>query len=93
VGHRAVLHGCTVEDDALIGMGAIVLNGAVIGAGAVIAAGALVPEGATIAPGALVVGLPARRVREVTPEEQARFRAGVAHYVARAAEYKKKNKD
>lgn len=59
IGHRAVVHGCTVEDGALIGMGAVVLNGAVVGAGSLVAAGAVVREGAQIAPNSLVVGVPA----------------------------------
>lgn len=60
VGHRAVLHGCTVEDDALIGMGAVVLNGAVIGEGALVAAGAVVREGMQVPPRSLVAGVPAK---------------------------------
>ncbi len=88
VGHRAVLHGCTVEDDALIGMGAIVLNGAVIGAGSVVAAGALVGEGMVVPPHSLVLGVPARRLREVNEAERARFRTGNAHYVALAAQHR-----
>lgn len=80
VGHSVVLHGCTIEDDALIGIGAIVLNGAVIGAGSVIAAGALVPEGMTIPPNSLAMGVPAKVRREVTPEERERFRVNAEHY-------------
>lgn len=60
VGHRAVIHGCTIGDDALIGMGAVVLNGAVVGEGAVVAAGAVVTEGSEVPPGAVVVGVPAK---------------------------------
>jgi carbonic anhydrase/acetyltransferase-like protein (isoleucine patch superfamily) len=60
VGHRAVLHGCTVEDDVLVGMGAIVMNGAHIGRHSIIGAGALVPEGTLIPPGSVVVGMPGR---------------------------------
>ena len=80
VGHSVVLHGCTIEDDALIGIGAIVLNGAVIGAGSVIAAGALVPEGMTIPPNSLAMGVPAKVRREVTAEERERFRLNAEHY-------------
>lgn len=69
VGHNAVLHGCTVEDDALIGMGAVVLNGAVIGAGSLVAAGAVVPQGAVIPPGSLVAGVPGRVRRELGDDE------------------------
>lgn len=89
VGHAAVLHGCVVEDDALIGIGSRVLNGAKIGKGAVVAAGALVPEGMVVEPGMLVMGTPAKPKRAVSPEEQQRFGKGVAGYVARAAEYNK----
>ncbi|MDX1657439.1 MAG: gamma carbonic anhydrase family protein [Nitriliruptorales bacterium] len=60
IGHRAVLHGCTVEDDALIGMGAVVMNGALVGAGAVVAAGAVVTEGTEIPPRTVAAGVPAR---------------------------------
>jgi gamma-carbonic anhydrase len=87
VGHAAVLHGCTAEDDSLIGIGAIVLNGARIGKGAVVAAGALVPEGMEVAPETLVMGTPARPRRAVSAEEQARFRKGVEHYAERAGIY------
>lgn len=71
VGHRAVVHACTVGDEVLVGMGAIILDGAVIGARSTIAAGALVTKGAQIPEGSLVVGTPARVVRQLTPEEQA----------------------
>lgn len=60
VGHRCILHGCTIEDDALIGMGAVVMNGAVVGEGAVVGAGAVVTEGTHIPPKSLAVGIPAR---------------------------------
>ncbi len=81
VGHGAVLHGCTVEDDALIGMRAVVLSGATVGRGAMVGAGALVREGQVVPPGALVVGTPARVARAVRPEETARMRRGAEHYV------------
>jgi carbonic anhydrase/acetyltransferase-like protein (isoleucine patch superfamily) len=88
IGHGALLHGCIIEDDALIGIGAIVLNGARIGAGAVVAAGALVTEGMQVAPETLVMGAPAKPRRAVTAEEQERFRKGVAGYVEKAAIYR-----
>jgi carbonic anhydrase/acetyltransferase-like protein (isoleucine patch superfamily) len=88
VGHSVVLHGCTVEDGALIGIGAIVLNNARIGKGAVIAAGSLVPEGMEVAPQTLVMGVPAKPRRPVTSGEQERFAEGVKHYVQKAAIYK-----
>jgi len=69
VGHNAVLHGCTIEDDCLIGMGAIVLNGAVIGAGSLVAAGALVQQGAVIPPRSLVAGVPGKVKRELSDDE------------------------
>ena len=81
VGHSAVLHGCTIEDDCIIGIGAIVLNGAVVGKGSVIAAGALVSEGAQIPPGSLAMGVPAKVKREVTAQEQERFRTNAEHYI------------
>jgi carbonic anhydrase/acetyltransferase-like protein (isoleucine patch superfamily) len=70
VGHNAVVHGATVEDDCLIGMGATVLNGAVIGAGSLVAAQALVPQGMQVPPGSLVAGVPAKVKRQLTDEER-----------------------
>ncbi|MFE1914878.1 gamma carbonic anhydrase family protein [Streptomyces anandii] len=70
VGHNAVVHGATVADDCLIGMGATVLNGAVIGAGSLVAAQALVPQGMRVPPGSLVAGVPAKVRRELTEEER-----------------------
>lgn len=84
VGHRAVLHGCTVEDGCLIGMGAVVLNGAVIGGGSLLAAGTVVREGAKIPPGSLVAGVPGKVRREVTDEEKTRIRLAARRYVANA---------
>jgi carbonic anhydrase/acetyltransferase-like protein (isoleucine patch superfamily) len=82
VGHRAILHGCTVEDDALIGMGAVVLNGAVVGAGAIVGAGAVIREGMQVPPRSLAVGVPAKVLegREVPPPP----RPNVANYLALA---------
>jgi carbonic anhydrase/acetyltransferase-like protein (isoleucine patch superfamily) len=70
IGHNAVVHGATVEDDCLIGMGATVLNGAVIGAGSLVAAQALVPQGMRVPPGSLVAGVPAKVKRALTEEER-----------------------
>lgn len=81
IGHRAIVHGATVEDDCLIGMGAIVLNGAVIGRGSIVAAGALVPEGMVVPPGSLVVGVPGR-VKALRAEQGGRIAHGSASYVA-----------
>jgi carbonic anhydrase/acetyltransferase-like protein (isoleucine patch superfamily) len=80
VGHSAVLHGCTVEDDCLIGMGATVLNRAVIGTGSLVAAGAVVLEGTVIPPGSLVAGVPAKVRRELSQEERDGIRGNAAHY-------------
>ncbi|MDX2646447.1 gamma carbonic anhydrase family protein [Streptomyces sp. PA03-1a] len=81
VGHNAVLHGCVVEDDVLIGMGATVLNGAHIGTGSLVAAGALVPQGMRVLPGSLVAGVPAKVRRELTTEEREMVRINAEHYV------------
>ncbi|MFG2124874.1 gamma carbonic anhydrase family protein [Streptomyces sp. NPDC048710] len=70
IGHNAVVHGATVEDDCLIGMGATVLNGAVIGAGSLVAAQALVPQGMVVPPGSLVAGVPAKVRRALSEEER-----------------------
>lgn len=69
IGHGAIIHGCTIEDRCLIGMGAILLNGCVIGAGSLVAAGALVTQHTVIPPGSLVMGSPARVTRPLRPEE------------------------
>jgi len=81
VGHRVVLHGCTVEDHCLIGMGAIVLNGARVGEGSIVAAGALVLENAVIPPGSLYVGVPARLRRKLSEEDRAFIDAHAGHYL------------
>ena len=88
VGHMVMLHGCHIEDDCLIGIGAIILNNARIGAGSVIAAGALVPEGMAIPAGSMAMGVPAKVRREVSAEERERFRSGAQHYVELAQEFK-----
>lgn len=81
VGHAAVLHGCTVEDDCLIGMSATVLNGAVIGTGSLVAAGAVVLEGTIVPPGSLVAGVPAKVRRELTDDERAGIRDNAQRYL------------
>ena len=88
VGHAAVLHGCTVEDDCLIGMGAVVLNGAVIGRGSMIAAGAVVLEGAVIPAGSLVAGVPGKVRRDLTAEEQDGITRNASGYVDRSAAHR-----
>ena len=87
VGHRVILHGCTVEDDCLIGMGAKLLNGAVIASGCIVGAGALVTEGKHFEPGSLIVGSPARVVRQVMEEERQALRWSAAHYAEKAQRY------
>ncbi|KAE8766181.1 gamma carbonic anhydrase family protein [Georgenia thermotolerans] len=82
VGHRAVLHGCTVEDDCLIGMGSVVLNDARIGRGSLVAAGAVVPEGMEVPPGSLVAGVPAKVRHELSEDQRARMLENSATYVA-----------
>lgn len=82
VGHRVVLHGCTVEDDCLIGMGSILLNGCRIGAGSIVAAGTLITERMEIPPGSLVMGAPGKVRRAVTDEERQRIALSAEHYVA-----------
>lgn len=81
IGHRAVVHGCTVEDEVLVGMGAVVMNRARVGAGSIIGAGAVVPEGTDIPPGSMVVGIPARVVRVTREAEREAIRLSAAHYV------------
>jgi carbonic anhydrase/acetyltransferase-like protein (isoleucine patch superfamily) len=81
VGHRAIIHGATVEDDCLIAMGAILLNHVHVGAGSIVGAGALCPEGMKIPPGSLVVGLPGKVVRDVTDAERARINRTVESYL------------
>ena len=89
VGHGAVVHGCTVEDNCLIGMGATVMNGAVIGEGSLIAGGAVVLEGASIPPRSLVAGVPAKVRRGLSDEEYEGVRQNAAHYVELARAHKK----
>ncbi len=84
VGHRAVVHGCEIEDGALIGVGAIVLDGAHVGTEALVAAGAVVTPGSRIAAGTLALGIPAREVRELSAEERALQRERALTYVETA---------
>jgi carbonic anhydrase/acetyltransferase-like protein (isoleucine patch superfamily) len=88
IGHRAVVHGCHVDDEAVIGMGAVVLSGSRIGRGALVAAGALVREGFTVPPAAIAAGVPARIVGTVGPELIERFRLGVDGYMELARAYR-----
>ena len=87
VGHQAILHGCTIEDEALIGMGARILNGAVIGRQCIVGAGALVTEGKQFEPRSLIVGSPARAVRQISEEQVMVLKMSAAHYAEKAARY------
>lgn len=87
IGHAACIHGCTIEDRVLIGMGAIVLNGAVIGHDSIVAAGALVVEGATIPPRSLVMGSPAKVRRALTDEEVESIGRYASNYVRYRLDY------
>lgn len=84
VGHRAILHGCTVEDDCLVGMGAVLLNGVVLGRGSVVAAGAVLREGMRVPPGSLVMGVPGKVVRPVDEALARRIEFTWRHYVDQA---------
>jgi carbonic anhydrase/acetyltransferase-like protein (isoleucine patch superfamily) len=88
IGHGAVVHGCTVEDDCLIGMHATVLNGAVIGTGSLVAAGTVVLEGTVVPPRSLVAGVPGKVRRQLTDEEVAGIRRNADTYVALARQYR-----
>jgi carbonic anhydrase/acetyltransferase-like protein (isoleucine patch superfamily) len=88
VGHNAVLHGCTLEDDVLVGMSATVLNGAVVGTGSLVAAGAVVLEGTVVPPGSLVAGVPAKVRRTLTGEERDGIRRNAVSYLALADEHR-----
>lgn len=84
VGHRVILHGCTVEDECLVGMGSVLLNGVRVGTGSVVAAGAVLPEGMEVPPRSLVMGVPARVVRPVDERLARRIAETWAHYVEQA---------
>jgi len=81
IGHNATVHGCTLEDEVLVGIGAVVLNAARVGRGSIVGAGAVVTEGAVVPEGSMVLGLPARVVRPTTPEQQEAIRDSARHYV------------
>ncbi|TPM41733.1 gamma carbonic anhydrase family protein [Mesorhizobium sp. B2-3-4] len=88
IGHRAMLHGCTIGDNSLIGMGAIVLNGAKIGRNSLVGAGALVTEGKEFPDNSLIVGSPAKAIRALDDAAVERLRGSAAHYVANAKRFK-----
>jgi carbonic anhydrase/acetyltransferase-like protein (isoleucine patch superfamily) len=87
VGHGAIVHGATVENDCLIGIRAVILNGAVIGSGSIIAAGALVPEGKIIPANSLVMGMPGKIVRATNESDAAMIERGWKHYVETSRRY------
>ena len=88
VGHQVMLHGCTIGDESLIGIGAVVLNGAVIGRHCLVGAGALVTEGKTFPDGSLIIGSPARVARHLTPEQIEALRRSAQHYIENARRYR-----
>jgi carbonic anhydrase/acetyltransferase-like protein (isoleucine patch superfamily) len=89
LGHGAIVHGATVEDDCLIGMRAVVMNGAVIGKGSIVAVGSIVTEGAVIPPGSIAMGQPAKVKRQVTERDLAMIRHAAEHYVAAGKAYRR----
>ena len=87
VGHQAILHGCTIADDCLVGMGARILNGAALESECLVGAGALITEGKTFPAGSLIVGSPARAIRQLTEAERRALRVSATHYAEKAAHY------
>jgi carbonic anhydrase/acetyltransferase-like protein (isoleucine patch superfamily) len=87
IGHKVMLHGCTVGDGSLVGIGAVVLNGARIGRNCLVGAGALVTEGKEFPDGSLIVGSPAKAVRQLSPEQIQRMQSAAPHYVHNARRY------
>jgi len=88
VGHGAILHGCTIGDRVLVGMGAIVMNGAMVGEDSIVAAGAVVTEGTVIPPGSVVMGVPAKVVKQATPDQKEGIRRNAGSYIALARSYR-----
>lgn len=88
VGHKVMLHGCTIGDGSLIGIGAVVLNGAKIGKGCIVGAGALVTEGKEFPDGSMIIGSPAKVVRELTEQQQAGLQFSALHYIENARRFK-----
>ncbi|MBP8186640.1 MAG: gamma carbonic anhydrase family protein [Comamonas sp.] len=88
VGHQVMLHGCTIGDESLIGIGAIVLNGAKIGKNCLVGAGALVTEGKEFPDGSMIIGSPARVVKQLTPEQMQGLRQSAQHYIDNAHRFK-----
>jgi carbonic anhydrase/acetyltransferase-like protein (isoleucine patch superfamily) len=88
IGHRAIVHGATIEDDCLIAMGAVLLNGVHVGTGSIIGAGAVCAEGLRVPPHSVVLGVPGRIVRQTRPEERERIKATVASYLELQERYR-----
>ncbi len=88
VGHKAILHGCVVEDECLIGMGSIILDGAVVGKGSMVGAGTLIPPGKKVPPGVLVLGNPYKVIRELEPEELAQRKVRAEEYCELASKHR-----
>lgn len=88
IGHNVILHGCTIEDGALIGMGSIVMNGARIGRGSIVGAGSVITEGKAFAENSLIIGAPARVIRTLSPEQSAMMQNGARFYVANGPRFK-----
>ncbi|MFO1211697.1 MAG: gamma carbonic anhydrase family protein [Paenacidovorax caeni] len=88
VGHQVMLHGCTIGDESLIGIGAVVLNGARIGKNCLVGAGALVTEGKEFPDGSMILGSPAKAVRQLTPEQIEGLRLSAQHYVDNARRFR-----
>jgi carbonic anhydrase/acetyltransferase-like protein (isoleucine patch superfamily) len=88
VGHKVMLHGCTIGDESLIGIGAIVLNGAKIGKNCLVGAGALVTEGKEFPDGSMIIGSPAKAVRQLTPEQMEGLRLSAKHYIDNAQRFR-----
>ena len=88
VGHQVMLHGCTIGDESLIGIGAVVLNGAKIGKHCLVGAGALVTEGKEFPDGSMIIGSPARAIKTLTPEQIAGLRRSAEHYIENARRYR-----
>lgn len=91
IGHGAIIHACTIEDECLIGMGSTVLDGSVIGHNSIVGAGALVTPRTIIPPGSMVLGAPAKVVRQLSDEEQAKLKSWAAKYVRVSAAHKAKH--
>ena len=89
IGHRAIVHGATIDDDVLIAMGAVLLNGVHVGSGSIIGAGAVLPEGKRIPENSLVIGVPGRIVRQTTNEERERIKRTVEAYLDLSDQYRK----